>query len=144
MNNLTSIAQKRSKIRFSKADLNKIEEIKEYIDNWNEPLTIPKQFDLLKPRTRDKKIQEWKENVYIWQDKNTIFFSGGAKMFLFIYGCFHNNDRQEYLKDILKSRHWQQLREFKIIEKREKQLGYTFKVGNTANGFKDFDSSEFS
>lgn len=126
----------RSRIAFSKADLNKMQEIKEEIDNWNEPLNIPNHFDLLGKIKKAKEIQKWKDDTYLWQDKDTIYFSGGAKIFFFIYSTIHSNDRQEYLKDILKSRHWQQLREYLKIEK---QLGYTFECGNTANEFKDFD-----
>lgn len=118
-----------------------MEEIEEDTVNWQHSTTIP-LFPNLKIRKKERTIENWKHEVYLWEEDKYIHFSSGAKMFLYICALLHDNDRSKMLQDIIKNRHLQQLREFKRFEKREKQLGVKFKCDSITKGFKNFEKVE--
>lgn len=128
-------------MRFSKKELNIMKDLEDEIALWDEPKTIP-VFKGLKPREKIKAIEDWKSNVYLWEEGDMIYFSGGAKIFYWIRALLHKDDYSNMIKWILKHRNWNQLRELKKIQKREQQLGYKFKCKQIAKGFKNFEYVE--
>lgn len=128
-------------MKFLKKELRLMEEIEEDTVNWQHSTTIP-LFPNLKIRKKERTIENWKHEVYLWEEDKYIHFSSGAKMFLYICALLHDNDRSKMLQDIIKNRHLQQLREFKRFEKREKQLGVKFKCDSITKGFKNFEKVE--
>lgn len=115
--------------------------IDEESDRFKEPLTIP-DFPELKehPKKLKKAIEHFKKNYFIWKEKDgSIGYSGGMRLFVCICAVLHNNDRQKLLYEIIRLKNWEQLRDFKMIEKREKVLGVRLKAVDIPNGLKDFD-----
>lgn len=102
-------------MKFLKKELRLMEEIEEDTVNWQHSTTIP-LFPNLKIRKKERTIENWKHEVYLWEEDKYIHFSSGAKMFLYICALLHDNDRSKMLQDIIKNRHLQQLREFKRFD----------------------------
>jgi hypothetical protein len=128
-------------MRFLKKDLKMMESIEEESDRFKEPLIIP-DFSELKehPKKLRNAIEHFQKNYFIWKEKDgSISYSGGMRLFVCICAVLHNNDRQKLLYEIIRLKNWEQLKDFKIIEKRERVLGIKLKAVDVPNGLKDFD-----
>ena len=131
-------------MNFLKKDLKMMENIEKESDRFKEPLIIP-DFSELKehPKKLRKAIEHFKKNYFIWKEKDgSIGYSGGMRLFVYICAVLHNNDRQKLLYEIIRLKIWEQLRDFKIIEKRENKLGIRLKAIETAKGLKDFEKAK--